>query len=65
MSFENPGAAVAAPGVQGQQPNQNAAAFAVALAAALMASQCSAGPSDTSYPKEWGFVVQSHIWNML
>jgi len=35
---KNPGAAVAAPGVQGQQPNQNAAAFAVAQAAALTVS---------------------------
>jgi len=33
--MQNPGAAVAAPGVEGQQPRQNAAAFAVALAAAL------------------------------
>jgi len=31
----HPGAAVAAPGIQGQQPNQNAAAFALAQAAAL------------------------------
>ncbi|MCB2038449.1 MAG: hypothetical protein KDF56_16290, partial [Ottowia sp.] len=35
---QNPGAAVAAPGVQGQQPIQNAAAFALAQAAALKAS---------------------------
>ena len=30
---KNPGAAVAAPGVQNQQPNQNAAAIVVAQAA--------------------------------
>lgn len=35
---KNPGAAVAAPGVEGQQPNQNAAAFAVAHAAVLTRS---------------------------
>ena len=34
---KNPGAAVAAPGVEAQQPNQNVAAFAVAQAATLKA----------------------------
>jgi len=28
VNFKNPGAAVAAPGVESRQPNQNAAAFA-------------------------------------
>jgi len=35
MDGKNPGAAVAAPGVEGQQPIQNAATFAVAQAAVL------------------------------
>ncbi|MFC6280889.1 MULTISPECIES: hypothetical protein [Burkholderiales] len=48
---QNPGVAVAAPGVEGQQPNQNAAAFAVAQAAALKASLYFAMPSGTGPSK--------------
>uniref|UniRef100_UPI00406A6257 hypothetical protein n=1 Tax=Diaphorobacter nitroreducens TaxID=164759 RepID=UPI00406A6257 len=58
---QNPGAAVAAPGVQGQQPNQNAAVFAVAQAAALeqpsirpahtCALRLSPGESPAGYPR--------------
>ncbi len=44
---KNPGAAVAAPGVQGQQPNRNAAAFALAQAAALKVFLL-ASPSQTA-----------------
>ena len=43
----NPGAAVAAPGDEDQQPNQNAAAFAVAQAAAWAASLQGAMPRST------------------
>ena len=41
----NPGAAVAAPGVEGEQPEHHAAAFACAQAAALKASQYREMPS--------------------
>jgi hypothetical protein len=37
--FKNPGAAVAAPGVEGQQPVQSAAAFAAASDDAVLPQQ--------------------------
>ncbi|CAP42519.1 hypothetical protein predicted by Glimmer/Critica [Bordetella petrii] len=45
MNFKNPGAAVAAPGVKGEQLEHHASAFACAQAAALKASQYRAVPS--------------------
>jgi len=36
VDAKNPGAAVVAPGVEGQQPNQNDTAFTAAQAAVLM-----------------------------
>jgi len=57
---KNPGAAVAAPGVPSQQPNQNPAAFAVAQATELEAPQSSTRPSKTGGDNQSPISYESH-----